>query len=161
MKYRVYQNMTEFAIDVEAENESEAIKIATSTANMGNWDRYEPTEDNITYEAVCQESTDEENAEIKRQISNAKWGKEALQELPKVEGAIDGLPDNAELLEMGLELNRMLCFLIEKLDPKTYYQSDLIMFADDWDKIVNGELSLESLSEHLKNVRKFIETNKK
>lgn len=63
MQYRVYQNMTEFGIDVEADNEKEAIKIATSTANMDKWERYEPNEDNITYEAVCQEPEQEQSLE--------------------------------------------------------------------------------------------------
>ena len=57
MEYRVYQTMTEFATTVEAQSEEEAIKKATSKDNDNNWDAYEPCDDNITYEAVCQEET--------------------------------------------------------------------------------------------------------
>jgi hypothetical protein len=52
MKYRVYQNMTEFAIDVEANSKKEAIEKASSRENFAKWQPYEANEDNITYEAV-------------------------------------------------------------------------------------------------------------
>ena len=49
--YRVYQNMTQFAIDIEAGNKEEALDKAKQRPAL-DWSEYEPNEDNITYEVV-------------------------------------------------------------------------------------------------------------
>ena len=49
--YRVYQNMTQFAIDIEAGNKEEALDKAKQRPAF-DWSEYEPNEDNITYEVV-------------------------------------------------------------------------------------------------------------
>ena len=51
--YRVYQNLSQFAITVEANNKKEAIEKATRVELFGEWDHYDENEDNIFYEAIC------------------------------------------------------------------------------------------------------------
>lgn len=51
-KYRVYQNITQFAITIEAKNSAEAILIAKKDENRDQWDEYDQTDDDVFYDTV-------------------------------------------------------------------------------------------------------------
>jgi len=50
--FRVYQNITQFAITIKAKNLKEAIEKAKTKKNDDLWDEYEQTDDNVFYDAV-------------------------------------------------------------------------------------------------------------
>jgi len=52
MKYRVYQNLTQFATTINADNKEEAIRKAENdTERKLKWEEYEPIADNIFFDA--------------------------------------------------------------------------------------------------------------
>ena len=62
-KYRVYKNLTKFAVNVTANNQEEAIKKARKLP-LKDWGEYEDNEDNIVFEAVEQGGSSNKKIEI-------------------------------------------------------------------------------------------------
>ena len=61
-------------------------------------------------------------------------------------------------------LMAMLCETIEVLDPTFYTSSDLILYSDDWERIVAHEIDIDDEEgnaeyDYLANLRNFIATN--
>jgi len=56
-KFRVFQNITQFAITIEAKNKKEAIDKAKKIRDNDLWDEYEPVYENIFYDAVITKDT--------------------------------------------------------------------------------------------------------
>jgi hypothetical protein len=53
-KYYVYQNLTQFQVEIKAKSEKEAIEKAKKLP-IEYWNEYEPVEENIFYDAICVE----------------------------------------------------------------------------------------------------------
>ncbi len=126
MKYRIYQNMTEFACDVEADNEAEALEKARK---IKDWDSYEANEDNITYDAVCQET-----------------GKYLTKD---------------EQIAIAKDLLNRYYELCEEIDTEGIMSSsDLILYEDDFQQYLDGEIEEKYLEERIKNLKLFTAVEK-
>lgn len=69
-----------------------------------------------------------------------------------------------ELVKESRHLIAMLCETIETLDPNFYSSSDLIMYADDFDRLASGQLendvtNTQDFYKHLENLKGFIDAN--
>lgn len=72
MKFNVYQNLTQFMTEVEAESEKEAIKKAQELPSE-EWQEYEPVQENIFYDALSQEPEKVSKEEVLILGDNNYW----------------------------------------------------------------------------------------
>lgn len=62
-----------------------------------------------------------------------------------------------ETIKMASDLMRRFSELVNELSPEVYSSSDLIMYADDWQKMIDNEVEPENWDNFIKNLRLFTE----